>query len=254
MLTSAINKTISILRLVIPKKIKSELHNILVSLSFGLEFKSFSQAGEDTIIRSLLKTYPLKLNEVSYLDIGARHPTVGSNTFLFYCYGSKGVCVDADKTFISLIHKQRPRDKVLNVGIANGVEKTGTLYFMEGGGSTFDKTEAEHRLEYGTAKIIDTLEVPLFHINELIEKNFDSFPVFLSIDIEGLDLSVLKSLDFDTYPIPIICAETCIYSESHIRPKDTSIEDFLISTGYEIYADTYINTIFVNKKWLHKIK
>jgi len=32
------------------------------------------------------------------------------------------------------------------------------------------------------------------------------------------------------------------------------VSKFLISKGYEIYADTYINTIFVKKEWFNKIK
>ena len=74
----------------------------------------------------------------------------------------------------------------------------------------------------------------------------------LSLDIEGLDLEVLKSLDFEKYPIPVICVETCTYSENHIRPKDKTILEFVMSKGYEVYADTYINTIFVNKAWFYK--
>jgi len=96
------------------------------------------------------------------------------------------------------------------------------------------------------------VKVPLININKIIKENFTAFPDFLSIDIEGLDLDVLKSLDFDQFPIPVICVETCTYSEDHIRPKDYSIAEFVISKGYEVYADTYINTIFVNKDWFYK--
>jgi hypothetical protein len=105
----------------------------------------------------------------------------------------------------------------------------------------------------GTFKLNEVVKVPLISINKIIKENFESFPDFLSIDIEGLDLDVLKSLDFNHYPIPVICVETCKYSENHIRPKDHSISDFLLTKGYEVYADTYINTIFVYKKWFDKI-
>ena len=93
----------------------------------------------------------------------------------------------------------------------------------------------------------------MVNINTLIAENFDDYPDLLSIDIEGLDLAVLKSLDYEKYPLPVICVETCTYSENHIRPKDPTIADFLSGKGYEVYADTYINTIFVNKKWFYKL-
>ena len=74
----------------------------------------------------------------------------------------------------------------------------------------------------------------------------------LSIDIEGLDLAVLRTLDFERYPIPIVCVETCRYSEDHVRPRDHSIAEFMATKGYEAYADTYINTIFVRKTWFYR--
>jgi hypothetical protein len=252
-----IEKIIKLIRDWMPEKMKyflfEKVVRFLVQPKYLHELSTFSQAGEDAVLRFLFLDYGLDLGKVSYLDIGARHPTCGSNTFLFYSCGSKGVCVDADKDSIPLIKELRPRDTVLNVGITDVPETSGALFVMEGGGSTINKKEAEERASLGKAKIIETQNIPLMDINSLIKQNFDKYPIFLSIDIEGLDLPVLKSLNFDIYPIPVICAETCVYSEKHIRPKDVTITEFMVSKGYEIYADTYINTIFVNKKWFHKM-
>ena len=115
-------------------------------------------------------------------------------------------------------------------------------------------SEAEKRETSGTYKIKEVVKVPLVTINQIIKENFPAYPDFLSIDIEGLDLEVLKSLDFNKYPIPVICIETCVYSENHIRPKDLTIAEFIIPKGYEVYADTYINTIFVKTDWFYKSK
>ena len=214
--------------------------------------QSYSQAGEDAILRFLFKDK--KIKEIRYLDIGTNVPDYGNNTYLFYKDGSSGVCVDADKTLIPLIKKLRPRDTVINVGIAVSHEKDADFYIFDLNGiNTFNKEEAEKRSKTGTHKIKEIVRVPLLSINELIQKNFDSYPHLLSLDIEGLDLVVLKSLDYLKFPIPVICVETCVYSENHIRAKDNSIAEFLSGKGYEIYADTYINTIFVNKKWFYKI-
>jgi hypothetical protein len=159
--------------------------------------------------------------------------------------------VEADSKAIPLIKRYRPRDKVLNVGVSTSNEKYGDFYFVENGGSTFDKEEAQKREQLGAAKVLEVVKVPLIGINELIQQNFETYPLFLSIDIESLDLAVLKTLAFNKYPIPVICVETCSYSDTHVRSKDNSIAEFLLPNGYEIYADTYINTIFVNKKWFY---
>jgi FkbM family methyltransferase len=241
-----------------PEKIKSYIREKVYKLinppprpRYLHELSTYSQAGEDAVLRFLFLDYPLDLSQISYLDIGARHPTNGSNTFLFYSCGSTGVCVEADKTVIPLIQEYRPKDKVLNMGVSTSGVEYGDFYFMESGGSTFDKEEAERRERLGTAKILEVIKVPLTNINTLIKQNFETYPVFLSIDIEGTDLAVLKTLDFDRYPIPVICVETCVYSETHIRPKDNTIVEFLLSKGYEVYADTYVNTLCVNKKWFY---
>jgi FkbM family methyltransferase len=211
---------------------------------------SYSQAGEDAVLRFLLADK--KVDHVSYLDIGTNAPDVCNNTYLFYRSGSTGVCVEADQTLIPDIKRVRPRDKILNVGVSiDGAEDADFFIFDAKGISTFDKGEADRRAASGHFKLKEIVKVKLIDINSILRDNFDRPPDFLSIDIEGLDLAVLKTLDFERYPIPIICVETCRYSENHVRPKDHAIAAFLALKDYEIYADTYINTIFVNRGWFY---
>ena len=211
---------------------------------------SYSQAGEDAILKFLFNDFGKR--KISFLDIGTNYPTLGNNTFLFYSKGSRGVCVEADASLISLIKESRPHDKVISVGVSVSGETEADFYVFDVDGlNTFSKEEADYRSGFGNCKVIDVIKVPLININDLIKDNFQSYPDLLSIDIEGLDLEVLKSLNYNLYPIPVICVETCQYSENHIRPKNHTIRQFMESVGYEVYADTYINTIFVNKKWFY---
>jgi FkbM family methyltransferase len=229
------------------QKIKKVINKITYS---GMN--TYSQAGEDVIIDFLLQG--IGLHKLSYLDLGTNVPDWGNNTYLFYKRGGKGVLVEADETIIPLIKKIRPNDKILNIGVGLGNQKEADFYIFENNGlNTFSREEAECREREGKSKIKKITKVPLKPINEIIAENFDGIPDFLSIDIEGLDLPVLKTLDFNKYPISIICAETCTFSENHIKPKDNLIANFLLSKDYFIYADTYINTIFVNNKWFNSV-
>lgn len=212
--------------------------------------QTFSQAGEDVIIHFLFSEK--NIQKISYLDIGTNIPNYGNNTYLFYLEGNTGVCIEADKKLIPQIEKIRPKDKVINAGISNISDGEADFYIFDMGMNTFDKDEMEYRTASGKYKLLEVVKVPMQTINSVIKKNFNSYPDLLSIDIEGLDFSVIKTLDFHSFPIPVICIETCIYSENHVRPKDNRIQEFLESTGYERYADTYINTIFINKKWFYK--
>jgi FkbM family methyltransferase len=211
---------------------------------------SYSQAGEDAVMRFLFADK--KLGQISYLDVGTNIPDMGNNTYLFYRSGSRGVCVEADRTLIADIARVRPEDKVLNVGVATSGGNEMDFYVFDCQGiNTFDKAEADKRVASGVYKVTDIIKVPLMDINSIIRENFAGHPDLLSIDIEGLDLPVLRTLDFERYPIPVVCVETVAYSENHVRPKGTEIASFMLSRGYEVYADTHINTIFVNKGWFY---
>ncbi len=232
------------------KIVKIILHVCKRETVFVKELNSYSQAGEDAVLNFLFNDK--KIQKISYLDIGTNTPDDCNNTYLFYKRGSRGVCVEADISLIPIIKRVRPDDVIINAGVAVSELKEAPFYlFNLTGLNTFDAVEAQNRISSGYYFITETVTVPLIKINDLISKNFKSYPDLLSIDIEGLDLIVLQSLNFDKYPIPVICVETCSYSECHIRPKDHSISDFMISKGYEMYADTYINSIFVHKEWFY---
>lgn len=229
------------------------IKDFLKRIKFKLKQTSYSQAGEDAIIRYLFNDYGIK--QIKYLDLGSNIPDFGNNTFWFYINNSQGVCVEADYNLYKKIKKIRHKDKVINAGVSISDDKKATFYiFNEPALNTFDKEEAYNRTMSGKYRILKEVEVDLVNINSLISDNFQTYPDFISIDIEGLDLDVLKSLDFNNFPIPVFCVETCVYSETHIRPKNSLIIDFMKSKGYFIYADTYINTIFVNNEWFMKKK
>lgn len=214
--------------------------------------ETFSQAGEDVCIDFLL--HQLNIYSPNYLEIGVCNPIIGSNTYLFYKRGAKGVLVEADRSQIEIIKKNRPNDKVVNAGVSSMGNSEAEFYIFENKGyNTFAKEEALQR-EIAGAKIIKVEKVQMQSVNSIIGNNFTSPPDLLSIDIEGLDYEVLAGLDSEKYPIPIICAETCCFSETHIKLKNKSILDLMEKKGYMVYADTYINTIFVNKKWFNNVK
>src|SRR6266496_4686778 len=169
-----------------------------------LSRSSYSQAGEDVILRFLFNDFGKTV--ISYLELGTNQPKADNNTFLFYRKGGHGVCVEADSSLIPKIKKARPNDKIINAGVSVTADKEADFYIFDIPGiNTFNKEEAEQRSSSGNHKIVKVVKVPLIHINDLIKNNFDSYPDLLSIDIEGLDLAVLKSFDFDRFPIPVIC-------------------------------------------------
>jgi len=214
------------------------------------QYNTYAQVGEDSIISFIFADKGHK--SIKYLDVGTNLPNELNNTYLFYTRGYRGVCVEADKSLIPLINSVRPEDKIINMGVSMCDSLESDFYIFDVKGlNTFDVNEANERVKSDFCKLVEVAKVQLITIDKIIEENFETYPDFMSIDIEGLDYDVLNSLDFEKYPIPVVCVETCIFSDNHIRSKDFKFIELMKEKGYEVYADTYVNSIFVNKNWFY---
>ena len=215
--------------------------------------KSYSQFGEDTIVRDLLSE--MSIGNMSYLDIGANNPKFISNTYLFYRHGFTGVLVEPNAYLCKKLTAIRPRDRVLNVGIGIDDEVTmADLYLYDDyadGLSTFVFEDTKLWSEVGlggkTYEYKEVVKTPLMNINYVIEHYFTECPDFVSIDVEGWDLKILESFDFDRYNPAVFCVETLMYSADGSMYRNDEIGSLLESKGYFAFRQTHANTIFVNK-------
>lgn len=228
------------------KKIISKLQRIIYQ-SNSLKL-SFSQAGEDLIV-SFIFNILIKQKEVVYMDIGAHHPTYMSNTYLLYLNGNHGICIEPDPSLYKNIKQKRERDICLNVGIGvNESEKVPFYISKHKELSTFSSTQAENISDY--SKIDEIINVDVVTINHTIEKYLnDKSPDFISIDIEGLDYEVLKSFNFSKYRPAVFCIETI---DNATLKKDENILKIMAENNYLVYADTFINTIFIDSVHLKR--
>lgn len=212
--------------------------------------KSYSQTGEDLIINFLLQSKAI--NNFSYLDIGANDPISMNNTYKFYTQGFHGVCIEPDPYIFKKLLKKRSKDICLNIGLTatkNTVEK---MYLFEDSTfNTFDESKAENLISIYKCKLKEIKNIEVTHIDKIINKYFSNkVPDFISIDIEGLDEAILRSLSFDKYRPSIFCLETVKFSPDASGAKRDEIFSFMKEKNYWIFADTYLNTIFIDGlKW-----
>ncbi len=218
--------------------------------------KTYSQTGEDRILLNLFKT--LGIAYPSYIDVGANHPTILNNTYLFYLNGSKGINIEPDPELIKPFGVTRPDDINLNIGIGTDNESSIDFYIMSNRVlNTFSKHEAERVAAYGTYTIESTIKVEVVQLQKIIGTYFpdNNGPDFISIDVEGFDFQILETLDLAKYPETVFCVETINYSEDNTEIKNADILNYFAENGFMIYADTYINTIFINRNyWLNRAK
>lgn len=207
---------------------------------------SFSQSGEDHIIDFIFDT--VQVVSRRFLDIGAHDATYLSNTYYFYEKGFTGVCVEPDPVLCKAIKAARPKDTCLAVGIGNGSLKRAPFYIMDPPTlNTFSKKEASiYQKFYPWSKIVKKTSVRLVDINSIIRKYFKQGLDILSVDTEGMDLEIIKSIDFTNHKPRVICVETAIYSDKRTLSKNHKLIHHLLLNGYFVYADTFVNTIFVN--------
>jgi FkbM family methyltransferase len=226
------------------KLIRKKISNLFAHPK-KFEVRSYSQSGEDILIKSALDS--LGVFHPTYLDIGANHPYFLSNTYLFYSAGCSGVLIEPNTTLFKNLKRKRKRDVCINSGVGVDDKSKADFYLMSADVlSTFSKEEAKSIESQGTYKIDKVVSVPLVNINNIIENNFTRAPDFVSIDIEGMDYSILKSFDFSRHRPAVFCAETLKYDEHGRAPKIKEIIDLMLDNNYVIYADTHINTIFLD--------
>ena len=208
--------------------------------------RSYSQCGEDRIVAFVL--HYMGIWTPTYLDVGANDPVFFSNTYLFYRCGARGVCVEAEPTMARKFERKRPGDTCLNAAVAPQAGPPVTLHVFESNASglnTVSPAWADHGREIGGHQLRSEITVPTLGINELLEKHFSTAPNFLSIDIEGLDLAVLQAIDLSSCRPDVICAETFAPLSPETGCRDVAIGEYLVSKGYRVFADTFINTIYV---------
>lgn len=219
--------------------------------------RTYAQYGEDVIVAGIFST--LGLETPRYIDIGTHHATNLSNTYFFYTQGSCGVCIEPSPTLAAAIATSRPRDIVRAVGVGPLLQDPIPYYVLTAQTmNTFSKKNALHTLNnpqlYGTQKIEATLSIPIISINTLFEEYIHDYGDFVSIDTEGGDEEIIAAIDFSKYRPKVVCVETISQTEEGELYKNKNIHAILEKNGYMEYADTYVNTIFVDKKiWNQKI-
>jgi FkbM family methyltransferase len=211
---------------------------------------SYAQQGEDIALWQILRG-ALGIERPTYLDIGAHHPVLNNNTFYFYERGARGVLVEPNPALHDVLAQIRPGDALVRAGIGVTAQ-TEAEFFVIGGSedgqlNTFSRAQAETLVKRsnGRYSIAQVLKVPLLNINDLMRKHWNGPPNLLSIDTEGFDLPILRSLDFKRMRPDVICAETL---EIGGRRVLTEILQLLTQHGYEVRGGSFVNTIFIDRR------
>jgi len=205
---------------------------------------SFSQHGEDLLSLALLRNKGII--KPSYVDIGANHPTRLSNTYLMYLLGGRGMSIEPDPDAAEAIRRARPRDITINAGVAADEDEKDFFIMSTNVANTFIRSEATELERRDGNRIKRVVRVPVHNSQNLLAEH-SLVPDFMSLDVEGMDLEILQSLNWDKRCPKVICVETIDY----FTQKKLEIPRFLEEQEYVLHADTFINSIFKDAVMSH---
>lgn len=215
--------------------------NILKKFLRGLDFVRYeylkylfsnrsgfvSEFGEDKILMNLFKNY----DKGFYMDIGCHHPISESNTFFLHKHRNwNGINIDLQKKTTALFNYFRPKDINMTAAISDVRRNTKAYIFGEG-------INCFNTLDHKFAKRVSKTLGEKYTMEEITTKTvteiLDTFQVttidYLNIDIEGLDLIVLKSFPFEKLKPSVISYE------NHANSFDENIA-FMDSYGYQLVS------------------
>lgn len=152
-----------------------------------------------------------------FIEVGATDGYTESNTYYLEKFrGWKGLLIEPIPALYKRCIKERPNLKVFNCALVANDYRYKTVvmkmgYLMSTVKGALKEAEAEHlkRARYFHGTNAKEIKVPARTLNSVLEEADVSHIDFLSLDVEGYELSVLRGLDFNKYK-PVFMLIECL--------------------------------------------
>lgn len=203
---------------------------------------NYSQTGEDAIIRALLDEY----RPGFYVDVGCHDPIAGSNTLSLYLHGWRGLNIDANPRLIRRFRRIRRRDLAVCAAVSDQERE---MVFHE-----FDSelvgTLSTEVLPQWRARWTERAQrrVRTRRLDALLQEHLPPGQAIdlLSIDVEGHDLQVLRSIDLQRYRPRLLLVE--IHQLDLQRVAEQPVVRHLAAEGYRLIGYDSLNAWFVDRR------
>ena len=217
-------------------RLKNKIHilqNIYLKNKYFIHRKSYAMDGEDTAISVFNK----KKDKGFYVDIGAHHPIQRNNTHLLFKKGWEGINIDVNQFSIELFNFLRPNDLNLQIAVS---DKEGEIsFFYQKKFSQLNTTDKEVAKENFQGNFQEK-KVKCQTIQNILDNSkFKNKKIdLLNIDVEGAEMKVLNTLNFEIYDPSLICIEILGYREMQSEQREKEIKNneifkFLVNQGYK---------------------
>ena len=208
------------------KKI-NEVHSVAV----------FSQDGEEVFLREFFGNKNIGF----YVDVGAYHPFRFSNTAWAYEKGWNGINIEPNIEGYNKFIYLRENDINLNCGISESECILPYFEFEEGAYNTFSQ---ENILADKEVKRIS--QIPMRRLDSIFSEYHVKKIDFLDIDVEGNELDVLHSNNWELYRPTIVLCEQKVGIEDIIC---SDIYSFMKQNGYEAVSKYNRTVIYKESRY-----
>ena len=197
--------------------------------SFTHKRISYSYGGIDSLILNIFKNQ----KNGFYLDIGCGHPIKNNNTYLLNKKGWSGINIDLDEENIDLFNSYRKKDVNLATAVSDKEGETDLFFYHS---KSALNTISKENADFQKAKVSKIKKIKTQTINKIIENSpFKDRKIdFLSVDVEGSELAILKNFDFKKYSPKVIVVEYLDLSLKKLEIKNLNINNIIKSEIYKL--------------------
>ena len=208
---------------------------------------SFSQYGEDLLMAVTL--FPRRACGF-YVDVGAYHPWRGSNTYKLYLRGWHGLTIEPRPEAAPIFRRWRPRDRHIVSGIARECFALEYHEFRDKKLNTFSPTLAAQQVAKGHP-LLSKRPIDCRPLQDVIDQHCRGTRIdLLSIDCEGLDYDVLRTVDFDrNRPVALLIEDLDEFSLRRKGESGTSLSRrHLEKCDYRLIGQGFFSMLYVDSR------
>lgn len=175
-----------------------------------------------------------KSSDGFFVEVGANDPRNHSQTWFLESKGWRGILVEPLSRFYGPLCEARPRSRVYQVACAApGHPTTAQLHV----GANSEHSSLKPNTVDAATPYVQTETVRLTTLDRLLEEADPPALDFVSIDVEGLQLEVLKGFNLDRY------RPRLLFVEDHLLNWET--HRHIRAHGYRLVKRTQLNNWYI---------